>query len=142
MTLRLPYDTLSPEAYQGLLQCKQAIDKSSLDKELVELIYLRISQMNGCAFCLEMHANSLRKSGVSNQKIDTVAGWQVSSHFSDKERSALAWTESLVNIATSVAPDDLFEDLQCYFSDQEISDLSMAISLMSAFNRLAIGLRQ
>lgn len=142
MTLRLSYSTLSPEAYQGLIQCKTALEKSSLGKSLIELIYLRISQMNGCAFCLEMHANSLRQSGVSNQKIDTVAGWKVSPHFDEKEQAALAWTESLVNIQESGAPDELFQDLKHHFSDQEISDLSMAISLMSAFNRLAIGFRQ
>ncbi len=142
MTLRLPYSELSPEAYRGLIQCKMAIEQGSLGKSLIELVYLRISQMNGCAFCLEMHSHSLRKSGVSNQKIDTVAGWRVSHHFDERERAVLAWTESLVHIQESGAPDELFEALKKHFNDQEISDLSMAISLMSAFNRLAIGLRQ
>lgn len=84
MTLRLPYSELSPEAYRGLIQCKMAIEQGSLGKSLIELVYLRISQMNGCAFCLEMHSHSLRKSGVSNQKIDTVAGRRVSHHFDDE----------------------------------------------------------
>ncbi len=76
--LRLAYNTLSPEAYKGLIDCKNALNKSGLGKELIELVYLRISQINGCAFCLDMHASSLRNSGVSNKKIDTLAGWQVS----------------------------------------------------------------
>jgi len=82
------------------------------------------------------------KSSVSNKKIDTLAGWQVSHHFSDKEQAALAWTESVVNITQTVAPDSLFNNLKLHFSDEQISDLTLAISLMSAFNRVAIALRQ
>lgn len=76
--LRLPYGTLSPEAYQGLLATKKALEKSSLGKAFIELIYLRISQINGCAFCLEMHAAALRAGGVPQAKLDSLAGWHVS----------------------------------------------------------------
>ncbi|ASY75363.1 MULTISPECIES: carboxymuconolactone decarboxylase family protein [Pectobacterium] len=141
-TLRLPYQTLSPEAYQGLTLTKKALDKSSLGKPLIELVYLRISQINGCAFCLEMHAAALRAGGVPDAKLDSLAGWRVSDHFSERERVALAWTESLVDVARSHAPDEDFEPLKAHFSDTEVADLSFAISLMSAFNRLAIGMRQ
>lgn len=140
--LRLAYNTLSPEAYKGLIDCKNALNKSGLGNELIELVYLRVSQINGCAFCLDMHASSLRNSGVSNKKIDTLAGWQVSHHFSDPERAALAWTEAVVNIAESGTPDSLFNELNRHFSDVQISDLTIAIGLMSAFNRIAIALRQ
>lgn len=140
--LRLAYNTLSPEAYKGLIDCKNALNKSGLGNELIELVYLRVSQINGCAFCLDMHASSLRNSGVSNKKIDTLAGWQVSHHFSDAERAALAWTEAVVNIAESGTPDSLFNELNRHFSDVQISDLTIAIGLMSAFNRIAIALRQ
>lgn len=140
--LRLAYNTLSPEAYKGLIDCKNALNKSGLGKELIELVYLRISQINGCAFCLDMHASSLRNSGVSNKKIDTLAGWQVSHHFSDPERVALAWTEAVVNIAESDTADSLFDELKRHFSDVQISDLTIATGLMSAFNRIAIALRQ
>lgn len=141
-TLRLPYGTLSPEAYQGLLATKKALEKSSLGKAFIELIYLRISQINGCAFCLEMHAAALRAGGVPQAKLDSLAGWRVSSRFDERERAALAWAESLVDVAHSHAPDADFEPLKAYFSDAEIADLSFAIALMSAFNRLAIGMRQ
>jgi AhpD family alkylhydroperoxidase len=141
-TLRLPYQTLSPEAYQGLGLTKKALDKSSLGKQLIELVYLRISQINGCAFCLEMHATALRAGGVPDAKQDSLAGWRVSSHFSERERAALAWTESLVNVAHTHADDKDFEPLKAHFTDAEIADLSFAIALMSAFNRLAIGMRQ
>lgn len=141
-TLRLPYQTLSPEAYQGLGLTKKALDRSSLGKQLIELVYLRVSQINGCAFCLEMHAAALRAGGLSDAKLDSLAGWRLSTHFSERERTALAWAESLANVAVHHAPDEDFEPLKTQFSDAEIADLSFAIALMSAFNRLAIGMRQ
>ncbi|WP_147195326.1 carboxymuconolactone decarboxylase family protein [Pantoea sp. CCBC3-3-1] len=140
--LRLPYFQLSNDAYAGLAATKKALEKSTLGKVLIELVYLRTSQMNGCAFCLEMHAKSLRSSGVENAKIDALAGWRVSHHFNDKETAALQWTEALVNVGDTFAPDDYFAALKEHFSDSEISDLTFAVSLMSAFNRLAIGMRQ
>lgn len=141
-SLRLPYYSLSPEAYQGLGMTKKALDKSSLGKQLIELVYLRISQINGCAFCLEMHAAALRAGGIDQAKLDGLAGWRVSAHYNERERAALAWTESLVDVAHSHAPDEDFAPLAAHFSEVEISDLSFAIALMSAFNRLAIGMRQ
>ncbi|WP_370679688.1 carboxymuconolactone decarboxylase family protein [Comamonas sp. GB3 AK4-5] len=141
-TLRLPYHSLSAEAYQGFIATKNALEHSTLGKPLVELVYLRVSQINGCAFCLEMHAKALRADGMANAKIDSLAGWRVSSLFDARERAALAWTESLVDVAQTHAPDADFAPLKTYFSDTEISDLSFAVALMSAFNRLAIGLRQ
>jgi len=141
-SLRLPYQTLSPDAYRGLGVAKQALDKSPLGKPLVELVYLRVSQINGCAFCLEMHAAALRAGGMPQAKLDALAGWRVSAHFNERERLALAWTEALVDVARSHAPDEDFLPLKAVFSDAEISDLSFAVALMSAFNRLAIGMRQ
>ncbi|MDR3400668.1 MAG: carboxymuconolactone decarboxylase family protein [Pandoraea sp.] len=141
-TLRLPYYTLSPDAYQGFAATKKALEKSSLGKPLVELVYLRVSQINGCAFCLEMHAKALRAGGTADFKIDSLAGWRVSSHYSARERAALAWTESLVAIDRTHAPDEDFAPLREHFTEAEIADLSFAVALMSAFNRLAIGMRQ
>lgn len=140
--LRLPYSTLSNDAYQGFTATKKALEKSSLGKPLVELVYLRISQINGCAFCLEMHAKALRAGGTPDHKIDSLAGWRVSSHYSARERAALAWTESVVAIDQTHAPDEDFDPLREHFTDAEIADLTFAIALMSAFNRLAIGMRQ
>ncbi|CAM4067831.1 carboxymuconolactone decarboxylase family protein [Bordetella muralis] len=141
-TLRLPYWTLSPEAYQGFMVTKKALEKSGLGKSLIELIWLRMSQINGCAFCLEMHSKSLRGDGIDTAKLDSVAGWRVSERFTERERAALAWTESLTHVDLTHAPDADFEPLKAHFSDAEISDLCFAIALMSAFNRLAIGMRQ
>jgi AhpD family alkylhydroperoxidase len=141
-TPRLPYATLSPDAYRGLVQTKQALEKGSLGKQLLGWVYLRISQINGCAFCLEMHASALRAGGAPDAKIDSLAGWRASARFDDRERAALAWAESLADVASTHAPDDAFDPLEAHFSDAEISDLCFAIALMGAFNRLAIGLRQ
>lgn len=141
-TLRLPYWTLSPEAYQGFIATKKALEKSSLGKSLIELVWLRMSQINGCAFCLEMHSKSLRGDGIDTPKLDSVAGWRVSERFTERECAALAWTESLTHVDQTHAPDADFEPLKTHFSDVEISDLCFAIALMSAFNRLAIGMRQ
>lgn len=139
---RLPYNTLSPAAYQGFIATKNAVENSSLGKALIELVWLRMSQINGCAFCLEMHAKALRAGGMAEAKLDGLAGWRVSERFSARERAALAWTESLTHVDTTHAPDEDFEPLRAHFSEVEISDLTFAIALMSAFNRLAIGMRQ
>ena len=141
-TLRLPYWTLSPEAYQGFITTKKALEKSSLGKQLIELVWLRMSQINGCAFCLEMHTKALRTGDIEQAKLDSLAGWHASERFSERERAALAWTESLTHVDKTHAPDSDFEPLKAHFSDTEISDLCFAIALMSAFNRLAIGMRQ
>ncbi|ALM84128.1 carboxymuconolactone decarboxylase family protein [Bordetella sp. N] len=140
--LRLPYNTLSPEAYAGLIATKKALSRSSVGKTLIELVNLRISQINGCSFCLEMHTAALRADGMHAAKLDGLAGWRVSTHFDERERAALAWAEALVDVAHTHAPDEDYEPLKAHFSDVEISDLTFAIALMSAFNRLAIGMRQ
>ncbi|GAA0531556.1 carboxymuconolactone decarboxylase family protein [Pigmentiphaga sp. GD03639] len=141
-TLRLSYWTLSPEAYQGLIATKKALEKSSLGKPLIDLVWLRMSQINGCAFCLEMHAKALRAGGMPEARLDALAGWRVSGHFTERERAVLAWTESLTHVDRTHAPDEDYEPLKQHFSDAEIADLCFAIALMSAFNRLAIGMRQ
>jgi AhpD family alkylhydroperoxidase len=142
MPLRLPYHELSPEALAGLRAVSTYLEKSSLGRDLVELVYLRISQINGCSFCLKKHSKALRDYGVFQEKLDVLAGWHASHIFSDKERAALGWAESLTSISTTHAPDELFVILQAHFSEKEISDLTFAIANMNALNRLAISMRQ
>ncbi len=100
-----------------------------------------MSQINGCAFCLEMHSTALRKAGVEQTKLDALAGWRVSHRFDARERAALAWAESVTHIADTHAPDDVYLPLEAQFSPTEISDLTFAIGLMNAFNRLAVSMR-
>ncbi|MGU3415769.1 carboxymuconolactone decarboxylase family protein [Enterobacteriaceae bacterium C23F] len=140
-TLRQPYYELSPQAYAAFIQAKKALENCELDLPLIELVYLRVSQINGCAFCLEMHSKALRKHGVDQVKLDALAGWRVSHQFSDRERAALAWAEDVTDIARTRAEDAVYEPLLAYFSATEISDLTFAISLMNAFNRLAVSMR-
>jgi len=138
--LRLPFASLSPEAYQGLLATNNALAASSLGLPLIELVYLRISQINGCAFCLGKHSQTLRDSEVAQAKLDCLAGWRISGLFNERERAALALAETLTHVSEKGAPDALYEPLKAHFSDVEISDLTLAVALMNAFNRLAIGM--
>ena len=139
--LRLPFRSLSPAAYQGLLACNTALAASSLGLPLLELIYLRISQINGCAYCLGEHSQALRECEMPQEKLDCLAGWRISELFNDRERTAMAWAETLTYISEKGAPDELYEPLKAHFSDIEISDLTLAAALMNAFNRLAVGMK-
>lgn len=139
---RLKYSELSPAPYKGMVTALIALEKGALDKATIELMFMRVSQINGCAYCLDMHGKALRESGVDNAKLDQLAGWRVSHAFSDRERAALEWADSVTLIAATGAPDSAFEALQTHFSDAEIADLTFAISIMNAFNRLAISMRQ
>ncbi|MGO4744549.1 carboxymuconolactone decarboxylase family protein [Serratia quinivorans] len=139
---RLKYSELSPAPYKGMVNALMALEKGALDKATIELMFMRVSQINGCAYCLDMHGKALRESGVDNAKLDQLAGWRVSHEFSDRERAALEWADSVTLIAATGAPDSAFESLQAHFSDAEIADLTFAISIMNAFNRLAVSMRQ
>ncbi|MBU2711773.1 carboxymuconolactone decarboxylase family protein [Zooshikella harenae] len=139
---RLPYYELSGEALEGFRQIKHCLEDSSLGLVLIELVYLRISQINGCSFCLNMHAKSLRDQGESSERIDALAGWRVSHLFSAREKAALTWAESVTDIANSHAEDRDYLPLKDYFSDKEISDLTFAIALMNGLNRVAVSMRQ
>lgn len=140
--LRLPYYELSPQAMKGFLDASAAVKNGSVDKKLIELVFLRISQINGCAYCLHMHSKALREAGETNDRLDTLAGWRLSPHFTDAERAALAWAESVTLIAATQAPNDVYLPLKQHFSDAQISDLTFAIALMNGFNRLAVSMKQ
>ncbi|MDC9596955.1 carboxymuconolactone decarboxylase family protein [Xenorhabdus anantnagensis] len=140
--LRLAYYNLSPELLQGFRAVKEGLEKSSLDLPLIELIYLRVSQINGCSFCLNKHSQALREHQETERRLAELAGWRVSSQFSLREKAALEWAEALTHIVTTHADDYAYFPLKDYFTDQEISDLTFAIALMNGMNRLAIGMRQ
>ncbi|HGE8336916.1 TPA: carboxymuconolactone decarboxylase family protein [Serratia marcescens] len=139
---RLNYAELAPAPYKNMVSALMALEKGALDKATIELMFMRVSQINGCAYCLDMHGKALRESGFSYAKLDTLAGWRVSHEFSERERAALEWAESVTLIAATGAPDSAFEALKALFSDTEIADLTFAISIMNAFNRLAVSMRQ
>ena len=142
MQIRTDFYTASPDAMKAMLALEAAVGKLSIELPLLELVRLRVSQINGCAYCLDMHSKALRKMDVAQTRLDQLAGWQVSHAYSERERAALAWAESVTLVAATGAPDSAFEPLKAQFSEVEISELTFAIAVMNAFNRLAVGMRQ
>ena len=142
MTNRLDYAKASPEGFKALGGVYVAIQKSGLPKELVDLVYLRVSQINGCAYCIDMHSRDLLKSGLAVDKLVLVPAWRdAGTVFSIRERVALAWAETVTRVAETHVPDADYADAAAEFSDKELADLTYAIGLMNVFNRLGITFR-
>ncbi|MDD2725554.1 MAG: carboxymuconolactone decarboxylase family protein [Methylovulum sp.] len=139
--IRLKYFDLSLPAITALRECLNAVEKSGLEKTLLELVYLRVSQINGCAYCLNLHAKALREAGETDARIDMLAGWKVGACYSEAERAALAWAEALTAITVDGGSDAAFAQLKAFFTDAQISDLTIAIANMNALNRIAISMR-
>lgn len=137
---RVAYTRLAADAFKGLLAVSTTVHASSLDHELQELVYLRVSQINGCAYCLDMHSTALRKAGIEPRKLDTVAAWRESRFFDARERAALGWAEALTRLPEGAPSDAAFDALRPHFDDKGISDLSMAVAVINAWNRLGAGL--
>jgi len=131
----------SPDAYQAILSLQAYVNECGLDHSLMELVKIRASQINGCAYCLHMHTRDARKAGESEERLHLLAAWRESPLFTEKERAALAWTEALTLVAETQAPDEVYEGLLPHFSGKEIVDLSTAIGTINVWNRLAIGVR-
>lgn len=138
---RLPYSTLAADAFNALVQVSATLGKGGLGKPLLELVYTRVSQINGCGYCLDMHTRALRAGGEESRRLDTLAGWRESPFFSERERAALAWAEALTDVARTHAPDTAFDALRPHFGDREIAELTMAVGTINAWNRIAIGMR-
>ncbi|MBC9251664.1 alkylhydroperoxidase [Pseudomonas alcaligenes] len=142
MTPRLDFYTASPDALKAMLALEGAVSKLPLEKSLLELVKLRASQLNGCAFCVDMHSSDARKAGETERRLYAVAVWREAPFFTPRERAALAWTEALTLVADSHAPDADYELLSSQFSAKEMVDLSLAISTINSWNRLAVGFRK
>jgi AhpD family alkylhydroperoxidase len=140
--LRLPYPSLAPKAYQAMLALTAALSSSTLGKPLIDLIFQRVSQINSCAYCVDLHWRDLLEQGEDAQRINSLSTWREVSFFSERECAALAWAESLTNLHHNHAGDEDFNPLKAHFTDTEIADLTFAIVTMNAWNRLAIGFRQ
>ncbi|MEM5429808.1 carboxymuconolactone decarboxylase family protein [Cupriavidus oxalaticus] len=141
--MRLDYTKASPGGVKAFGNVYGYILQSGLDSTLVELTYLRVSQINGCAYCLDMHTRDLVKKGVSVTRLALVQAWREAGDlFSEREQAALEWAESVTRVSETHVPDDVFQRTAAVFSEKELSDLTMAISLMNAFNRLAISFRR
>jgi AhpD family alkylhydroperoxidase len=141
MEARLDYTKASPEALKAMLQLEAVVRRGGLDPKLLELIKIRASQMNGCAYCIDMHTKDARIKGETEQRIYALDAWRETPFFREKERAALAWTEALTNIQTGHAPDAVFEQLRKNFSEEEIVTLTLAVTMINTWNRIAIGFR-
>jgi AhpD family alkylhydroperoxidase len=142
--VRIAYDTFqktAPTARDALLAMGKTADDSGVDKKIVALVKLRVSQINNCAFCLQIHLNVSRKLGVPQEKLDLVATWHEAGIFSDKECAALAWAETLTRLAERGVPDDAYEAVCRHFSEAELIFLSVAIGTINAWNRLGAAFR-
>jgi AhpD family alkylhydroperoxidase len=142
MSNRIDYAKVSPEGYKAFGGVYVALQKSGLSQELIDLVYLRVSQINGCAYCIDMHTRDLLKLGVTVEKLVLVPVWRESGRvFSTREQIALAWAETVTRVAETHVPDADYEAAAAEFSDKELADLTYAIGLMNAFNRLGISFR-
>lgn len=141
--MRLDYTKAAPNGVKAFGGVYGYIMQSGLDGTLVDLVYLRVSQINNCAYCLDMHTRDLLKKGVSPQKLAVLQAWhEAGPLFTDREKAALRWAESVTRVADTHVPDADFEAAAAHFNEKELSDLTMAIGLMNAFNRLAISFRR
>jgi AhpD family alkylhydroperoxidase len=140
MSNRINYRTAAPETYQALLGLHQHLAKAC-DPKLRALIELRVSQINGCAFCLDMHANEARHLGETQQRLDCVAAWRETPFFADRERAALAWAEAITHVAETRVPDELYAEMKKHFSDKELVDLTAAIGMINLWNRMSVSFR-
>lgn len=136
MIERLDYVSINGPALAGMLKAKSAI--TSIDERLRAVIELRVSQINGCAFCVDLHTGEARTAGETQQRLDCLTVWQEGLLFDEREKAALAWAEAVTQISTQGAPEVLFDALSAHFSNEQIVDLTHIIAQMNAWNRLAI----
>jgi AhpD family alkylhydroperoxidase len=141
MKPRMNYYQAAPETIKALVAVEEQIQASGLEKSLIELVKTRASQINGCAFCINMHTQDARKQGETEQRLYLLNAWHESPLYTDRERAALAWTEALTLIAETHAPDDVYEGVRAHFSESETVNLTMLIGAINAWNRLAIAFR-
>jgi AhpD family alkylhydroperoxidase len=142
MEQRLDFYKANPAAIKALLGVEERIGKSALEKSLTELVRVRASQINGCAFCVDMHTSDARKSGETERRLATVVVWRETPFFTDRERAALEWTEALTLVSQEHVPDAVWNAVRPHFSDEELVDLTLLVSSINAWNRFAISFRK
>ena len=141
MNARVSPATQAPDLYRALAGVNQALEKSTLGRKLIDLVFLRTSQLNGCAFCVDMHARDLVAAGEDWQRINSLSTWHEVGFYDEREKAALAWTESLADLNAGHAPDEAYAALEPHFSKKEIAELTFAAAIINAWNRIGVGLR-
>jgi AhpD family alkylhydroperoxidase len=137
---RLDLRATAPDAYAAVSGVERHIRSCGLEKSLIELVKMRASQINHCAYCLDMHSRDARQNGETEQRLYVLSAWRESPLYNARERAALAWTECLTKVATDGAPDDVYAAVQAQFSPKEIVELTILVGLINLWNRLAIGM--
>ena len=141
MDARINFAKLNPGGYKVMYGFGAYLAKSSLGKNLIDLISLRVSQINGCAYCLDMHWKDLKAAGESDQRMYSLDAWQETTYYSERERAALLWAEATTNIRDGHVSDEVFDQVREQFSEQEIADLTLAVVAINGWNRLSIAFR-
>lgn len=141
MKPRINYVQVAPDAFKAMRGLEEYVASSGLEKSLYELVKTRASQINGCAFCLDMHTKDARKAGETEQRLYALSAWRETPFYTERERAALEWTEALTLISDTDVPDALYENVRKKFSESEMVALSMAIIAINGWNRLAISFR-
>lgn len=135
-----PYKA-SPKAYQAMAALQQFVDSCGLERPLLELVKMRASQINGCAYCLDMHSKDARALGETEQRLYVLDAWREAPFYTERERAALEWTESVTLVAESHVPDDVYERVKPHFTPEELANLTLAIVAINGWNRLSIASR-
>jgi AhpD family alkylhydroperoxidase len=139
MQERLRYGKASPDVYKAMMALTQAVEKTGLSPQLIDLVNYRVSQLNGCAFCLDMHSKDLRARGETEQRLYMVSAWREAPHlYSDRERSALAWAEAVTRLENQQVPDTVYDMARKEFSEPELARLTLAIVAINGWNRLNV----
>lgn len=141
MQPRISYSAVAPGAGQAMMALEKYVNQSGLERPLIELVKLRASQINGCAYCIDMHTKDARAAGESEQRLYALTAWRETPFYSERERAALAWTEAVTLIADGHVPDEVYEQARTQFSEKELVDLTMAVIAINGWNRLAISFR-
>jgi len=140
-TERFNYAKVAPGAYRAMSGLEHYLHESGLEESLLHLVKLRTSQINGCAYCIDMHWKDLKSIGVEDQRLYELNAWRETPFYSDRERAALAWTEAVTRVADTHVPDEIYEEVRQHFNEKELADLTLAVAAINAWNRLAISAR-
>jgi AhpD family alkylhydroperoxidase len=138
---RVSLKAAPPGAYEALRGVEGYIQRCGLEKSLIDLVKMRASQMNGCAYCLDMHSKDARRMGETEQRLYLLNAWRESPLYTERERAALAWTEALTRIAETHAPDDVYEEARAQFNEAELVNLTILIGQINLWNRVSIAFR-
>jgi AhpD family alkylhydroperoxidase len=141
MEERMDYKKVAPEGYQAMSVLEKYVRSCGLERSLLELVKTRASQINGCAFCIDMHTKDARADGESEQRLYALPAWEDTPFFTERERAALAWTEAVTRVADTHVPDKVFETVRKHFTEKELVDLTFAVATINSWNRLAISCR-